>query len=69
MLEARSGMTGNLAMRIARAARELDLQIAQGAARLMLGRSELEPSERAYAEKLLKEVSGSEAPRSAAPRP
>jgi len=68
MLEAGSGMTGNLAMRIARAARDLDPQVAQGAARLMLGRSELEPSERAYAEKLLEEISGSKPPRSAAPR-
>jgi membrane associated rhomboid family serine protease len=65
MLEAGSGMTGNLAMRIARAARELDPQVAQGAARLMLARSELDPSERAYAEKLLKEISGSRAPRTA----
>jgi len=62
MLEAGSGMTGNLAMRIARAARELDPQVAQGAARLMLARSELDPSERAYAQKLLEEISRSKAP-------
>jgi len=60
-------MTGNLAMRIARAARELDPQVAQGVARLMLGRSELEPSERAYAEKLLEEIPGSKPSRPAAP--
>jgi membrane associated rhomboid family serine protease len=65
MLEAGSGMTGHLAMRIARAARDLDPKIAQGAARLMLGRTDLDPNERAFAEKLLAEVCGSRAPRSA----
>jgi membrane associated rhomboid family serine protease len=63
MLEAGSGMTANLAMRIARVAKDLDPRIAQGAARVMLARPDLDPSERAYAEKLLRETSGSNAPR------
>jgi hypothetical protein len=63
MLAAGSGMTVNLAMSIARAARELDPQVAQAAARLMLARLDLEPTEREFAEKMLEETGGPRARR------
>jgi membrane associated rhomboid family serine protease len=53
MLDAGSGMTSAMALRIARAARDLDPRIARGAARLILARPEPDPAERAYAEELL----------------
>ncbi|MDX1388138.1 MAG: rhomboid family intramembrane serine protease [Acidobacteriota bacterium] len=58
MLEAGSGMTATMAMRIARAAREIDPSIARGAARLILTRPDPDPAERSYAEDLLRSLGG-----------
>jgi len=53
MLLAGSGMTGRLALRIARAAKDIDPMVAQVAARLTLRDPSLEPAERAHAEEIL----------------
>ncbi len=58
MLEAGSGMTSTMALRIARAAREIDPSIARGAARLILTRPDPDPAERSYAEELLRTLGG-----------
>jgi len=56
MLEAGSGMTSSMALRIARVARELDPQVARGAARLVLTQPSIDPADRMHAEKLLAEL-------------
>ena len=58
MLEAGSGMTSTMALRIARAAREIDPAVARGAARLILTRPDPDPTERSYAEQLLRTLGG-----------
>jgi membrane associated rhomboid family serine protease len=53
MLTAGTGMTGRFALRVARAAQDVDAALARAAARLTLRDATLEPAERAHAERIV----------------